>query len=354
MQPSGRRGAARASRSARRAAAPGCGRAAPSRAWWACGRRAAWPAPRGSRRAGAGPLGGLDERHPAQRAARVAALVAGGALGGDQALALVEAQRRRAPRRCARRARRWSVRVALDFNHNLKSYGASMPTSTTARIRRPAATCSTPLTGDEKHDPSANSTLDVLWVLYDRVLASTRRRSTTPTATGSCCPRATARRPTTRCSPPRASSRAEWLADSAALRLAARLPPRPQPGPRRRDLVRLARPRPAARASAWRSASRAGQDGAARRLPGRRRRARRGQQPRGDALAGRLGLDALTVVVVDNASSTYDWPGGIAPRFAVEGWAPRPSTAATTTRSSARSRPTGAAGRTWSSAEVQR
>src|SRR3954454_24022744 len=27
------------------------------------------------------------------------------------------------------------------------------------------------LTGDEKHEPSALSTLDVLWVLYDRVLA---------------------------------------------------------------------------------------------------------------------------------------------------------------------------------------
>ena len=26
------------------------------------------------------------------------------------------------------------------------------------------------LTGDEKHEPSALSTLDVIWVLYDRVL----------------------------------------------------------------------------------------------------------------------------------------------------------------------------------------
>ena len=26
------------------------------------------------------------------------------------------------------------------------------------------------LTGDEKHAPSAHSTLDVLWVLYDRIL----------------------------------------------------------------------------------------------------------------------------------------------------------------------------------------
>lgn len=38
------------------------------------------------------------------------------------------------------------------------------------------------------------------------------------------------------------------------------------------------------------------------------------------ALAGRLRLAALTAVVVDNASATYGWPGGIAARFAGEGW----------------------------------
>lgn len=37
-------------------------------------------------------------------------------------------------------------------------------------------------------------------------------------------------------------------------------------------------------------------------------------------LAGALGLDGLTVVVVDNASSTYNQPGRIEQRFATEGW----------------------------------
>lgn len=37
-------------------------------------------------------------------------------------------------------------------------------------------------------------------------------------------------------------------------------------------------------------------------------------------LAGRLGLGRLTTVVVDNRSSTHHWPGGIAARFALEGW----------------------------------
>ena len=37
-------------------------------------------------------------------------------------------------------------------------------------------------------------------------------------------------------------------------------------------------------------------------------------------LAAALGLDALTVVVVDNRSSSYAVPGRIEQRFAVEGW----------------------------------
>ncbi|MBC3190261.1 transketolase [Pseudonocardia sp. C8] len=37
--------------------------------------------------------------------------------------------------------------------------------------------------------------------------------------------------------------------------------------------------------------------------------------------AGRARLDRLTAVVIDNASASHGWPGGIAARFAVEGWA---------------------------------
>ncbi len=39
------------------------------------------------------------------------------------------------------------------------------------------------------------------------------------------------------------------------------------------------------------------------------------------ALAGRLGLDRLTVVVVDNRTASHGWPGGIASRFEIESWA---------------------------------
>ena len=38
------------------------------------------------------------------------------------------------------------------------------------------------------------------------------------------------------------------------------------------------------------------------------------------AFAGRAGLDNLNVVAVDNQSSSYGWPGGLAARFALEGW----------------------------------
>lgn len=40
-------------------------------------------------------------------------------------------------------------------------------------------------------------------------------------------------------------------------------------------------------------------------------------------LAGRLGIEQLTAVVVDNASSSHGWPGGIERRFAEEGWVAR-------------------------------
>ncbi|MFB7614584.1 thiamine pyrophosphate-dependent enzyme [Kitasatospora sp. NPDC056181] len=38
------------------------------------------------------------------------------------------------------------------------------------------------------------------------------------------------------------------------------------------------------------------------------------------AFAGATGLDRLHVVVIDNSSATHGWQGGIAARFAAEGW----------------------------------
>ncbi len=36
--------------------------------------------------------------------------------------------------------------------------------------------------------------------------------------------------------------------------------------------------------------------------------------------AGAIGLDSVTVVVIDNRSATHGWPGGIESRFVVNGW----------------------------------
>jgi transketolase len=37
-------------------------------------------------------------------------------------------------------------------------------------------------------------------------------------------------------------------------------------------------------------------------------------------LAGRRGLSRLTAIVVDNGSASYGWPGGVERRFDLEGW----------------------------------
>ena len=38
------------------------------------------------------------------------------------------------------------------------------------------------------------------------------------------------------------------------------------------------------------------------------------------AYAGAVGLGGLTAIVIDNSSATHGWPGGIASRFSVNGW----------------------------------
>jgi transketolase len=37
--------------------------------------------------------------------------------------------------------------------------------------------------------------------------------------------------------------------------------------------------------------------------------------------AGRIGLSSLTAIVIDNDSSSHGWPGGVERRFMLEGWA---------------------------------
>ena len=176
----------------------------------------------------------------------------------------------------------------------------------------------TRLTGDEKHEPSAFSTLDVLWVLYDRVLQVDPARLDDPDRDRFLLSRA---RP------------------GGVLRRAGGeglLPGGAAGGFRRVRLAARPSPRPAARSGVEISSGSLGHGlglavGVALRSTFRSVTSRvssacsatpnrGGQQLRGDSARRRLALGRLTAVVIDNRSSSYGWPGGIGRRFRLEGW----------------------------------
>ncbi|MEV7094699.1 thiamine pyrophosphate-dependent enzyme [Amycolatopsis sp. NPDC051045] len=179
------------------------------------------------------------------------------------------------------------------------------------------------MTGDEKHSAAAESTLDVLWVLYDRVLDVTPENFREP-------------------------DRDRFLLSKGH-------------GPMAYYAVLTAKGFLAeAELPTWSDpVSRLGHHPDRRRIPGveissgslghglpialgtalglRARGLTRAKVVTlvGDAeldegsnheaivVAARDGLENLTTVVIDNQSSTRGWPGGIARRFAVEGWETR-------------------------------
>src|SRR4051794_18541761 len=86
-------------------------------------------------------------------------------------------------------------------------------------------------TGDEKHDESSTSTLDALWVLYDGVLRVDPSAPKDEARDRFILSKVTDRAPTTRCSPPRGSSRKTcWAASTSGAtrwgrtRIATRFP----------------------------------------------------------------------------------------------------------------------------------
>jgi transketolase len=177
------------------------------------------------------------------------------------------------------------------------------------------------MSGDEKHDPAALSTLDVLWVLYDRVL--------------------------------------DVLADTAGDRARDRFLLSKGHGPQAYFAVLAAKGffPPEVLSSFGRFDSPLGYHPDRLLVPGVEissgslghglaiavglalglAETAEGGAPRvfclmGDAeldegsnheaiaLAGRLAPDRLRAIVVDNDSSSYGWPGGLEGRFAAEGW----------------------------------
>ena len=160
------------------------------------------------------------------------------------------------------------------------------------------------LTGDEKHDWSSLSTLDVLWVLYDRVLREDDRfllsKGHGPTAFYAV------------------------LAAKGILPLELLDGFSSFDSPLGHHPDRLLVP-----------GAELGSGSLGHGLPiavGRALAGRRVYVLVGDGeldegsnweavqYAGRIGLETLTAVVIDNESSTYHWPGGVEKRFALEGW----------------------------------
>jgi transketolase len=176
------------------------------------------------------------------------------------------------------------------------------------------------MTGDEKHDAAATSTLDVLWVLYDRVLR------TTPEAAGDD---ARDRFLLSKGHGPMAYYAvltAKGFIDADLLpgyaSFGSPLGRHPD-----RNLIAGAEISSGSLGHGLPLAAGAALGLRARGLAGSRvfvlvgdGELDEGSNHEAIAFAGAVGLDGLHVVVVDNASATYGWPGGVETRFIREGW----------------------------------
>ncbi|MBY8873717.1 transketolase [Micromonospora sp. PLK6-60] len=176
------------------------------------------------------------------------------------------------------------------------------------------------ITGDEKHGPSAHSTIDVLWVLYDRVLRVTPQTVDAPDRDRFLLSKGHGPAAYYAVLAAKGFIPEGWLDDLAGP--GSRLGHHPD-----RMLV------PGVEIGTGSLGHGLGLGvGTALGL-----RAQGLTDPRvyvltGDAeldegsnheaiaYAGATGLDTLTAVVVDNDSASHGWPGGIAARFTVNGW----------------------------------
>jgi transketolase len=188
----------------------------------------------------------------------------------------------------------------------------SRPTDLMAALQR--------LTGDEKHAPAAFSTLDVIWVLYDRVLRVDPARPDDPDRDRFVLSKGHGPAAYYAVLATKGFFPADWLDDLAGPD--SRLGHHPD-----RNLV------PGVEISSGSLGHGLGLAvGTALGL-----RAQGLTSPHvyvllGDAeldegsnheaiaYAGATGLDNLTAIVIDNQSATHGWSGGIASRFAVNGW----------------------------------
>ncbi|MEN3615499.1 transketolase [Plantactinospora sp. ZYX-F-223] len=176
------------------------------------------------------------------------------------------------------------------------------------------------LTGDEKHAPSAHSTLDVLWVLYDRILRVSPATADDPDRDRFLLSKGHGPAAYYAVLAAKGFIPEHWLDDLAGPE--SRLGHHP-------DRVLI----PGVEIGTGSLGHGLGLGvGTALGL-----RAQGLDQPRvyvllGDAeldegsnheamaYAGATGLGTLTAIVIDNQSASHGWPGGIASRFTVHGW----------------------------------
>jgi transketolase len=158
--------------------------------------------------------------------------------------------------------------------------------------------------GDEKHDPSSLSALDVLWVLYDRVLGDEDRfllsKGHGPMAYYAVLAA-------------KGYFPEEWLDDFGSFDS----PLGHHPDRARVPGVEIASgslghglPIAVGSALGGRGVYCLVGDG----------ELDEGSNWEAIQYAGRIGLERLTVVALDNSTATYGWPGGIEARFLLEGW----------------------------------
>jgi transketolase len=176
------------------------------------------------------------------------------------------------------------------------------------------------MTGDEKHGPSATSTLDVLWVLYDRILDVSPDRLDDPDRDRFLL-----------------SKGHGPMAYYAVLAARGFIDPFELRGFGKFDGQLGAHPDRTLVPGVEISSGSLGHGlalgvGVALGLRAQGRLTPRvvvllgdgeldeGSNAEAIAYAARAGLGALTAVVVDNSSATHGWPDGIARRFEVEGW----------------------------------
>jgi transketolase len=178
------------------------------------------------------------------------------------------------------------------------------------------------MTGDDKHHAAAESTVDVIWVLYDRVLDIRPENITDP---------ARDRFLLSKGHGPMAyyavltakgflgeAELADW--SSARSRLGHHPDRKRAPGVEISS-GSLGHGLPIALGTALGLRAR-GYAGRVVTLVGDAE-LEEGSNAEAIAVGARFGLESLTAVVVDNQSAGLGWPGGVARRFEVEGWATR-------------------------------